>query len=161
MARLENPPENPCFGCGPRHARGLRLEFEATVAPDGSRELRTTFSPQADEIGWPGLLHSGLHFTILYEISYWTALTFGGHLMVSTGPATYESSRLPRVGRPYRARARLDHRVDGAVVVRATTETSEGKPCGSLESTWRSVHRAEIEKSGLELPAYLLAELEP
>ena len=161
MPRLENPPENPCFGCGPRHARGLHLQYEEGAAPDGTREVRTTFTPKADEIGWPGLYHSGLHFTVLYEVSYWAALTLGGRLMVSVGPAVYESPRLPRVGRPYVARARLAGPAGETPVVHAFTETPEGKPCGRLETTWRSIGRDEIEKAGLVLPEYLLAELPP
>jgi hypothetical protein len=159
MALLENPPENPCFGCGPRHARGLKLEFEQRVGADGLAELRTSFTPREDEVGWPGLFHTGLHFTVLYEVSYWTALTLGGRLMVSTGPATYEHRRLPKVGQRHIARARLGPTTGDLRTVRATSETVEGKPCGTLESTWRVIARSEIERAGLRLPGYLLSEI--
>ena len=161
MVELENPPENPCFGCGPRHPRGLRLRFEQGVGADGVDELRTTFTPREDEIGWPGLFHTGLHFTVLYEVSYWTALTLGGRLMVSTGPGTYAHQRLPRVGRPHVARARLGPAGGSTRTVRATSETAEGKPCGTLETEWRAVERIEIERAGIRLPEYLLSELPP
>jgi hypothetical protein len=81
MVRLENPPENPCFGCGPEHARGLRLSFEKTLGADGVEEIQSTFTPGTDEVGWPGIFHTGLHFTVLYEVSYWAALTLGGRLI--------------------------------------------------------------------------------
>jgi hypothetical protein len=161
MVELENPPENPCFGCGPHHARGLRLSFTREVGSDGVDEIRGSFTPHADETGWPGLFHTGLHFTVLYEVSYWTALTLGGRLMVSTGPGTYAHQRLPRVGRPHVARARIGP-WDGATrLVRATTATVDGKPCGTLETSWRVVDRAELDRAGLQLPDYLLSDVPP
>ncbi|HTW40020.1 MAG TPA: hypothetical protein VMF04_04100 [Thermoplasmata archaeon] len=161
MVALENPPENPCFGCGPRHPRGLRLNFEKVDRPDGTPELRTYFTPQPDEVGWPGIFHTGLHFTVLYEVSYWTALTLGGRLMVSTGPGTYAHQRLPRVGRPHIARARMGPATGSTRTVLATTESEDGRSCGSLETAWRAVERAEIERAGLRLPEYLLSEIPP
>ena len=161
MVALENPVENPCFGCGPRHARGLRIKFERGTRPDGRSELRTTFTPATDEIGWPGLFHTGLHFLVLYEVSYWAALTLGGRLMVSTGPGAYEHQRLPRVGRPHVARAVLGAATTGGQAVHATSETIEGKPCGQLDSLWRPVSRSEVERAGLQLPDYLREEIAP
>jgi hypothetical protein len=159
MVALENPAENPCFGCGPRHARGLHLQFEKVVAADGTAEVRGFFTPQPDEIGWPGLFHTGLHFMVLYEVSYWTALTLGGRLMVSTGPGTYEHRRLPRVGRTHLVRARLGPAVETTRTVHALTETEDGRPCGTLDTTWRILERAEVERAGVDLPAYLWEDL--
>ena len=161
VVALENPPENPCFGCGPLHSRGLRLQFEQGVGPDGVVELRTSFTPRPDEVGWPGILHAGLHFTILYEVSYWTALTLGGRLMVSTGPGTYAHERLPRVGGLHLARARLGPSGGPTRTIRAVTETAEGRPCGTLETSWRPIERSEIDRAGLRLPEYLLSEIPP
>jgi hypothetical protein len=159
MVALENPVENPCFGCGPTHARGLRLVLERATGPDGTEELRTTFVPQEDEIGWPGIFHTGLHFLVLYEVSYWTALTLGGRLMVSTGPGTYSHERLPRVGRAHVGRARLGPSADQGLMVIASTETSEGRACGRLTTYWRPVERAEVERAHLRLPEYLLSDI--
>ena len=159
MLALENPPDNPCFGCGPRHPRGLHITFEKTAGTDGVPELRTLFTPQADEVGWPGIFHTGLHFTVLCEVSYWTALTLGGRLMVSTGPGTYSHRRLPRVGRAHFARARLGPVVGTTRTVRASTETWEGKLCGTLETSWRLIERSEVDRAGLHLPEYLLSEI--
>ncbi|HXW66597.1 MAG TPA: hypothetical protein VEL82_01760 [Thermoplasmata archaeon] len=159
MAPLENPPENPCFGCGPRHSRGLRLSFERGVAADGVDELSTRFTPEPDEVGWPGLFHTGLHFLVLYEVSYWTALELEGRLMVSTGPGTYAHERLPRVGRAHVARARLGALApDGREVV-AVSETDDGRPCGRLRTYWRPVSREEVARARLSLPAYLLESI--
>ena len=161
MAALENPYSNPCFGCGPSNPRGLHLQFSREVAVDGTEELETRFVPQPDEIGWPGLFHTGLHFMVLYEVSYWTALTLGGRLMVSTGPGTYAHRRLPRVGRSHVGRARLGPVTAEGQAVLARTETDDGRPCGTLETFWRPVDRDELARSHLELPAYLLEEIPP
>ncbi len=159
MVALANPIENPCFGCGPAHRRGLHLSFERLVADDGTDELRTSYTPQPDEVGWPGVFHTGLHFTVLYEVSYWAALTLGGHLMVSDGPVTYARERLPRVGQRHTARATVTARSAERLTIVATDQSESGKPCGRLESEWVYVHRSTIERSGLSLPPYLLDEL--
>ncbi len=161
MTRLENPPENPCFGCGPNHPRGLRLSFSEEAAPDGAREVVATFEPKPDEIGWPTLFHHGLHFLVLYEASYWAALTLGGRLMVSQGPIQYTAVRLPRVGVRHVARARLDGTVEGRLRVRSVTATDAGKPCATLESEWIPVAPGVPERAGISLPSYLTDEIRP
>lgn len=154
MIELENPDENPCFGCGPRVARGLHLLFRR----DGD-EVVTTHTPAPDEIGWPGLLHTGLHFTLLYEASYWAALELSGRVMTSFGPAVFEQERLPRVGQPAQARARVA--AGDPFTIEARTATPEGKTQATLRTTWRPASRARIEKAGIPLPAYLLDAMEP
>jgi hypothetical protein len=159
MTELENPAENPCFGCGPRHPRGLRLSFREESAPDGSREVAGEFFPKPDEIGWPTLFHHGLHFTVLYEASYWAALTLGGRLWASHGPISYVAERLPRVGVAHTVRARIVQRTDSVLRVAARTQTTAGKPCGTLESDWRPVSRSMVERAGIPLPDYLASEV--
>jgi hypothetical protein len=161
MSELENPPESPCFGCGPAHARGLKLKFELAQGEDGVAEVRSTFIPKPDEIGWPTLFHHGLHFMVLNEVSYWAALTLTGKVWVLVGPATYVTDRLPRVGVSHIARARILEKEANRIAMRATTATAEGKPCGSLESTWRPASRAVIERAKIPLPEYLLEDLAP
>jgi hypothetical protein len=161
MPELENPIENPCFGCGPNHPRGLRLKFESATADDGALEVRSQFVPKPDEIGWPTLFHHGLHFMVLYETSYWTALTLGGQLWVSYGPTTYTAERLPRVGVSHLARGRIVGREPSSLTIRATSEVVGGKPCGSLESSWRPASRAVVERAKVPLPDYLLSDLGP
>lgn len=159
MVELENPLENPCFGCGPRHPRGLRLRFEEVRAADGEPEVQTQFTPHADEIGWPTLFHHGLHFMVLYEASYWTALTLGHQLWVSHGPITYTAERLPRVGIVHVARGRIVGRAPESLTVRATTATVQGKSCATLESRWQPARRDAVERAGIRLPGYLDAEI--
>ncbi len=161
MAELENPIESPCFGCGPAHARGLRLRFEEGVGDDGVREVRSTFVPKPDEVGWPTLFHHGLHFLVLNEVSYWAALTLSGKVWVLSGPATYTTDRLPRVGVAHVARARIVEREPDRLRIRATTATADGKACGSLEANWRPASRAVIDRAKVPLPDYLLEDLAP
>jgi len=161
MTMLDNPPENPCFGCGPLHPRGLRLQFREEIAEDGTNEVRGTFTPQADEIGWPTLFHHGLHFTVLYEASYWAALTLGGKLWVSHGPISYTAERLPRVGTPYTVAARIVTRDVSSLRVLARTASEDGRPSGTLESSWRPASRDVLRRAGIPLPDYLLEALDP
>ena len=161
MALLENPEESPCFGCGPRHARGLHLEFERTDGPDGVPEVRTRFVPKPDEVGWPTLYHHGLHFLVLNEVSYWAALALTGKVWVLGGPATYAVERLPRVGTAHVARARIVESTPERLTIRATSETEQGKPCGSLVAPWRLSSRAAVERAHIPLPDYLIPDLGP
>ena len=158
---LENPPDNPCFGCGPNHPRGLRLGFERGRADDGGDEVRSRFVPRSDEIGWPTLFHHGLQFTVLYEVSYWTALTLGGRLWVSHGPIEYTAERLPRVGAEHVARGRIVTATDRALSIRSTVATVAGKPCATMTSTWQPARREAIERAGVPLPDYLRSEIRP
>jgi len=161
MAALENPVDSPCFGCGPRHPRGLHLEFETADGPDGAPEVRTHFVPKPDEIGWPGLFHHGLHFLVLNEVAYWAALALTGNVWVLEGPATYTFDRLPRVGVAHVARARIVERTRDRLTIRAASETEQGKPCGSVVAPWRLSSRAAVERARIELPDYLLPDLGP
>lgn len=161
MVLLENPPESPCFGCGQRHPRGLHLTFERVTGSDGGDEVVCEYSPKADEIGWPGLMHIGLLFMVLMETSYWTALTLGGRVMTVTGPMTFEPIRLPRVGPTFRSRARLDGPPGGDLRIRCVAEDANGKGHATLTSSWRRASRAAAEKAGLSLPSYLLEDMDP
>ena len=161
MVELENPVESPCFGCGPLHARGLRLRFEQVDGEDGVPEVRTTFTPKPDEVGWPTLFHHGLHFLVLNEVSYWAALTLTGKVWVLAGPATYSTERLPRVGVAHVARARIVERGPDRLMIRATSASDQGKHCGTLEASWRPASRAAVERAHVPLPDYLLPDLGP
>lgn len=136
------------------------MRFREEAADDGRREVRGEFTPKPDEIGWPTLFHHGLHFTVLYEASYWAALTLGGRLWVSHGPISYTADRLPRVGIPHTVVARIVDRQDSALRIVARTEVREGKPCGTLESGWRPASREIVQRAGIPLPDYLLSEID-
>jgi hypothetical protein len=161
MPILENPAENPCFGCGPRHPRGLHLVIEREVNPDGQPEVRSRFTPQADEVGWPGLFHVGLHFFVLHEVSYWAGLTLGGHVMIFGGHAEFDQERIPRVGVEHLARAHVVSRDGPTLRIRATVSSPDGRLCGRLEGDWIPASRAKVERWHLTVPDYLLEEMDP
>ncbi len=161
MALLENPPESPCFGCGPRHARGLHLAFQRTTSADGVDEVVCEYAPKPDEIGWPGLMHIGLLFLVMMETSYWTALSLGGRVHTVQGPMTYDPVRLPRVGKVFRSRARLAGHAPEGLRITCVAEDANGRAHASLTSTWRPASQAAAAKAGLTLPAYLLEDMEP
>jgi hypothetical protein len=161
VSPLENPIESPCFGCGPAHARGLHLTFERVHAEDGVAEVRSTFVPKPDEVGWPTLFHHGLHFMVLNEVAYWAALELTGRLWVLHGSASYTVERLPRVGVAHVAWARIVDSSPDHLTILATTSTAEGKPCGRLDSRWVPASRAAVERARIPLPEYLRSVLAP
>lgn len=154
MTLLENPDENPCFGCGPKHARGLHLNFER----DGDAVV-SHYTAKPDEIGWPGIMHTGLHFTTLFETAYWGALELTGQVHVADGEVKYAHERLPRVGTPFTIRARIVSREP--LTLRAESVNAQGKRLGSLECAFKPASRAGIERAGIALPQYLLDDMAP
>jgi len=169
---IENPDDSPCWGCGPQHARGLRLSFER----DGD-SVTCTHVPKEDEIGWPGIFHTGLHFTTLFETTYWAALELTGTVHVASGTHTFHQDRLPRVGKPFTVRARILQREPiadpqigettrpggrvGMLRISAESATAEGKPCGWLDVGMAPASRAATERAGIKLPQYLLDDMAP
>ncbi len=161
MAPLENPAESPCFGCGPRHPRGLRLVFDRRTAPDGAEEVVCEYAAKPDEIGWPGLMHIGLLFMVMMETSYWAALTRGGRVHTATGPMSFEPLRLPRVGKTFRAGARIVGRDGARLRITCVAEDEAGKRHATMTSGWQRATRSAAERAGLSLPGYLLEDMDP
>ena len=161
MARLENPPESPCFGCGPRHARGLHLGFDRRTAEGSVEEVVCEYAAKPDEIGWPGLIHIGLLFMVMMETSYWAALTLGGRVHTVTGAVAFEAVRLPRVGRTFLSRARLVGTGSEVLRIDCIAEDPRGKRHGTMTSGWHRATRSGVERAGLSLPAYLLEDMDP
>jgi len=88
MEELENDPDNPCFGCGPKTPGGLHLKFfkagDEVVA-------ETTFGDSFS--AWPGQVHGGIVFAALECTCQWTYYT----LKHRSGPT--EKWRMEFVGR--------------------------------------------------------------
>jgi hypothetical protein len=152
---LDNPKENPCWGCGPEHPRGLHLNF---AREDDA--VTCTHVPREDEIGWPGLYHTGLHFTTLFETSYWAAWELTGRVHVASGTHTFHQDRLPRVGKPFKVTARIVQR-EPMLRVRAESVNAEGKPCGWLDVGLAPASRAGTERAGVRLPSYITDDMAP
>jgi len=158
---LETPPENPCFGCGKANPRGLHLDFERRRSDSDAREVvACTFVPREDEIGWPGLLPTGLHQLVLFEVSYRAALTVGGKVHRFGGEARLCQERLPRVGRRRTVEASVASS-SPELRVEATSTNDKGAVCGRLESDRVPASRKAVAAAGVVLPQYLLDEMEP
>lgn len=159
MERLDNPEENPCFGCGPANPRGLGLTM-VREDHEGQEVVRTEHTPTSEEIGWPGFVHGGLHFLLLYDVSYWAALELGGNLMTARGPMTFDQPVTPRIGRSVVARAWIEEATDDEFAVVAESRGGD-RLLGRLESAWSPVSRERLEAAGVDLPDYLWEEMRP
>ncbi len=60
------PHTRSCFVCGESNAQGLRLRFHT----DG-RIVHTSFTPDAEHIGFKGVTHGGILATVLDEVMVW------------------------------------------------------------------------------------------
>lgn len=117
------------------------------------------YTPRGHETGWPGLFHTGLQYLVLFDASYWSALTRTEKVHVPVGPQAFDQRRLPRTGQPFRIEARVV--ADAPLRTQAAAFTHEGRPCATLKATWRPQGREQVLRAGLELPDYLLAHMEP
>lgn len=140
---FDNPPDHPCFGCGPGHPRGLRLAFSRE-----GEEVATAHVPREGDVGWPGRFHTGLHFSVLFEASSWAAWERSGHVVTSFGPASFDQQRLPRTGQAFTARARVAERGADALRMRAWSASAQGRALAALDAAWRFPSRAPMEHAG-------------
>ena len=73
MKKLKNPYLNiegyHCFGCDPKHEKGLRMEFYE----DGD-EIVCQWRPTDEYVGWIDTLHGGIQATLLDELGGWVVL---------------------------------------------------------------------------------------
>jgi uncharacterized protein (TIGR00369 family) len=58
--------EQYCFACGRRNPLGLHVEFERA---DGG--VRAHYTPRAEDVGFPGVIHGGVLVTLLDEAMAW------------------------------------------------------------------------------------------
>src|SRR5215470_8785604 len=93
--------EQRCFGCGPHHEGGLRLEFFR----DGD-EVITRYTPNLDQEGPPGILHGGLQATLADELGAWTIIGLRG-MMGFTSAIDVRLLRPARIGAEIEGRGRI------------------------------------------------------
>jgi len=157
VPKLENPVESPCFGCGPKHARGLRLSFERS-----GQQVVCFHTPREDEVGWPGHMHPGLHFMVLRETSYWGALELGGKVHGAGTRSVLRIFASPPVSVPFRTRSRIKKRTRRGLHITAVSESLDGKKrYGVLQTIYLPAKRSFVERAGLQLPDYLLNDMDP
>jgi acyl-coenzyme A thioesterase PaaI-like protein len=152
--------EQRCFGCGPHHPIGFKLQF----VREGS-EIVVRMTPGADYEGPPGIMHGGLQTTLADELGAWTIIGLKDRMGFTTA-IDVRLLRPARVGVELEGRGRIiaDHgdRVIVAVIFKqgaATTlrgrisfviPTAEGaeKILGMpLPEPWRRFGRSSDEPS--------------
>jgi len=62
-----------CYVCGSENPAGLHITF----ARDGAAGCRAEYIARPDHVGWPGLIHGGMLFTLMDEAVAW-ALIYAG-----------------------------------------------------------------------------------
>ena len=129
----------PCFGCGPRHPAGFRLQFL-----DDGDAVTTRFVPGDQYQGPPGLMHGGLVFTLADELAAWVVIARLGKFGFT---AKFEG----RLSKPTRLGVEIAGR---ARIVRSTARTAdidavlsqEGVDVFSARFTFVVLDRAATEK---------------
>lgn len=81
-----------CFVCGSQNPTGLHVTFDR----DGQRGCRAEYTAGGNHVGWPGLMHGGLLFTLMDEAVAW-AVCYAG-LRGVTGKAETRFRRPVTVG---------------------------------------------------------------
>lgn len=102
-----------CFVCGAENPAGLHVRF----ARDGDAGCRAEYTAHGDHVGWPGLMHGGLLFTLMDEAVAW-AICYAG-LRGVTGKAEVRFRRPVMVGSRVAITGRIVDRARRAVRVRA------------------------------------------
>jgi acyl-coenzyme A thioesterase PaaI-like protein len=102
-----------CFVCGSENTSGLHVTFDR----DGDDGCRAEYTARDDHVGWPGLMHGGLLFTLMDEAAAW-ALCYAG-LRGVTGRAEARFRRPVTVGSRLAITGRIVDRARRAVRVRA------------------------------------------
>ena len=64
-----------CFACGPDNPLGLQVPF----SPDGPTGSRALYTARAEHVGWPGILHGGVTFSLMDEALGWAVYFQGLH----------------------------------------------------------------------------------
>lgn len=104
--------DQPCFGCSPTHASGLRLTF----AREGD-EIVSRFTPRDEHQGPPGIMHGGLVVTAADEVAAWALIGFLGKFGF-TASAEVKWLKPLRTGVETVARAKIEKQSHRVVRVR-------------------------------------------
>jgi len=102
--------EQLCFGCGPAHPAGFRLQFR-----EEEGAVTTRFTPDQRYQGAPGIMHGGLVFTLADELAAWLLIARSSKFGFTA-----------RFAGKFTAPARLGLEIVGrAEFVRGTSRTAE------------------------------------
>ena len=145
-AALENDETNPCFGCGPRNPRGLRLSFRRV----GDR-VETGFPTDATMEGWPGRLHSGILYTAMLETANWTVYGITRRIGVPVRTSALSLHRWVPTGTRLRISGRAKSTGLNSLAVAIEAFTPDGQSIAALDRDFVLPNRREfLDKMGYE-----------
>ncbi len=143
---LENDGTNPCFGCGPGNAKGLRLSFRRM----GDR-VETSLLTLVTMEGWPGRLHSGILYTAMLETANWTVYGITGRIGVPVRTSALSSQRWVPTGMRLRIAGRAMHQGLNSLTVAVEAASSDRQPVATLDRDFVLPNRRELlERMGYE-----------
>lgn len=129
----------PCYGCGPAHPHGFRLDFTR----EGD-EVVTRFVPGPDRQGPPGIMHGGLVATVADELADWAIIaTLGKFGFTASFEARYGAPI--RIGREVEGRARITRNAGRIVDVEARL-TQDGQAAFTGKFRFALFDRSGAEK---------------
>lgn len=124
-----------CFVCEPSNPGGLRIPFfhddEADVV-FAEYALEDTFS------GAPSYVHGGVTLAVLDEAMAWATIAVGKAFALTVRTST-EFKWPIKVGRTYRAEARITSREGLLIQTEATISDERGRPCAVASATFQAM----------------------
>jgi len=147
---LENDETNPCFGCGPRNPRGLRLSFHRV-----GHRVETQFLADGTMEGWPERLHSGILYTAMLETANWTVFGLTGRIGIPVRTSALNLQRWVPTGTRLRIAGQAKNAEPNRLTIAVEAFTAEGPPVANLDRDFILPNRREfLEKMGYaEIPA--------
>jgi uncharacterized protein (TIGR00369 family) len=132
-------PGQPCFGCGPDHPIGFRLQFTR----EGD-EMVTRFTPGERYQGPPGVMHGGLVTTLADEIAAWTVIGLKER-MGFTAALSARFKRPVRIGVEVVGRGRITKDATRVLEI-AVSLSQEGTACLLGDFTFALLDQAGAER---------------
>ncbi len=154
---LENDGKNPCFGCGPRNPRGLRLSFRRI-----GDHVETSLLTDVTMEGWPGRLHSGILYTAMLETANWTVYGTMGRIGVPVRTSALGLQRWVPTGTRLRIAGRVMQKDLNSLRVAIEAISSEASSVATLDRDFVLPNRREfLERMGYEQVPEVFAGLIP
>ena len=124
---LELPHTPGCIVCGPDNRLGLKISL---LVDPATGIVHVNFSPQAEHIGFTGIVHGGVIGTIIDEAMVWAA-TWNQKRFCVCGEFTVRFRRSAQIGEPLHLEARVEFARPKLIQTMATIRT----PAGSVVAT--------------------------
>jgi len=121
--------DHNCFACGEGNPKGMHLEIEL-----GDAAARTTWTPDADDVGWSDRVHGGLIATLLDEVMAWAPSSFDSWAVTAELTTRFRSPAMP--GEPLVADARVVERRRRIYRVRGEVHGADGRLVAEAEGRY-------------------------